>query len=273
MRVGIRQGRYQRDLCGFTLIELLIVIAIMAILAGLILPIFGIAREGSRKSSCEENLRQIGQALALYRLDNGYGQGSGGYIPDIWGSSNTDNPSTSHPGLVGLYPLYLKNITSLHCPDDPIDQAPPGPPYSYSDVPVPAAPSTPCATISYFSYDGPDEYAECQGLDPDNSISKYDSSPDVNNNTRDPYTIPGASAAMQTAVVPRQLCLFSPASDTVVTWCTQHRPRINGIPTPVPGEKDDIFLFLDGSVRRMGYAGFDSGSCPPVNGFKSLSCP
>ena len=55
---------------GFTLIELLVVIAIIAILAAIIFPVLAKAREAGRKISCTSNLRQIGNALAMYQVDN-----------------------------------------------------------------------------------------------------------------------------------------------------------------------------------------------------------
>ncbi len=54
---------------GFTLIELLVVIAIIAILASILFPVFGRAREQARRSACLSNLKQIGLGLMQYTQD------------------------------------------------------------------------------------------------------------------------------------------------------------------------------------------------------------
>lgn len=54
---------------AFTLIELLVTIAIIALLAAILFPVFGRARDNARRASCQSNLRQIGLAFAQYVQD------------------------------------------------------------------------------------------------------------------------------------------------------------------------------------------------------------
>ena len=54
---------------GFTLIELLVILCIIALLAAILFPVFAHARENARKSSCMNNLKQMGIGFAQYTKD------------------------------------------------------------------------------------------------------------------------------------------------------------------------------------------------------------
>lgn len=89
MKKGL--ARTQRSKKGFTLIELLVVIAIIAILIALLLPAVQAAREAARRSTCKNNMKQIG--LALHNYHEVYGRFPMPYTVDVsnlnvqsWGS-------------------------------------------------------------------------------------------------------------------------------------------------------------------------------------------
>ena len=97
---------------AFTLIELLVVIAIIALLAAILFPVFARARENARKSSCANNLKQIGIAAAQYTQD--YDEltipirqtTTAGSTPFYWSA---------------LVQPYLKSYQVLRCPSNSVN--------------------------------------------------------------------------------------------------------------------------------------------------------
>ena len=69
---------------GFTLVELMVVIGIIAALAGILFVVFSSARESARRQVCVSNLRQIGQALQMYRADWNGIEASPGQELEYW---------------------------------------------------------------------------------------------------------------------------------------------------------------------------------------------
>ncbi len=102
-------------LAAFTLMELLVVLAVIALLAGLLLPALGRAQEAGRSTACLGNLRQLGIALQLYVQD------SGNRLPILRDRLLDTNgvPATNElPSVEIVLTHHLGDPRVLRCPSD-----------------------------------------------------------------------------------------------------------------------------------------------------------
>lgn len=125
----------RRASLGFTLLELLVVIAVISLLAALLLPSLGAAKQAGRAAACLSNLRQVGIAIQTYAEENNGRIPYGPKAPPFT-SPASFYPSTGTPtsllslqggAPVGLGLLLERHLAAqpkvLFCPgaDQPLD--------------------------------------------------------------------------------------------------------------------------------------------------------
>jgi prepilin-type processing-associated H-X9-DG protein/prepilin-type N-terminal cleavage/methylation domain-containing protein len=112
---------------AFTLVELLVVIAVIAILASLLMPVLSAAKRRAGQATCLNNQKQLGLGMQMYLQDNNYtfpGIASRhyGYHPEDWIYWRTDTnayPSFEKSPILTSVPGLQK--PSLRCPLDASD--------------------------------------------------------------------------------------------------------------------------------------------------------
>ena len=267
---------------GFTLIELLVVIAIIAILIALLLPAVQQAREAARRSTCKNNLKQIGLALHNYHeTHNVFPSGWIGVEPGVgpnvefgsgWGWGTMSLPFMDQANLYTQlnFDLDINNagqpaglidqvLPAFRCPSDP---AP-----NMFVLPEEAGLSMDLATLAlanYIGVFGSDELDSCESV-PAGTACKSTGPFYHNSNTRFRDITDGLS---QTIIVGERKSDESQSPKWYSTWVgavpegAETFARVLGATDHVPNYKlshfDDFsshhvggaqFVFGDGRVR------------------------
>lgn len=255
---------------AFTLIELLTVLAILAILMGLLVAFYRPSQEQRKVFECQNRLRMVHRALRLYMLDwEGFPASPYDSLDNDKNGQFDEGPPNDPVdarvgGLLALLPTeaaspqglvsvggYLRTHTMLLCPADPRSAA--GQPFSqgpYSsyqgcDTGLDFVPPTPPFT----------QVQQCPQGVPTYAIARFpvgDACHPSNANFLTQCTDP--NKFRQLGIVNTKPYFPNPtfpADDTVVTWCVHHRFMPN---TTTPnytkgGEPADVVLYWDGSVR------------------------
>jgi prepilin-type N-terminal cleavage/methylation domain-containing protein len=254
---------------GFTLIELLTVIAIIAILAALLLPVLFRTKQNVDQTTCMSNMHALYVAASAFKLDNGEHPALLlGYAEDAAGLP-WDPTSGTPPVPAGkirngyLYPKYISDISKFHCPSnqsrnqqqgvvasfpasspwaaiaDPVVFDPTrsgfriNVPAAYTARPIPFYAFDSYDVSSYLQMDGSRRAAVTQGGDFQIVYAKD-------------WTAARPRGIDTRLDVPNQLQYKNPPEDqTILTWCNYHV-------TTSKGDKC-VVMFASGKAKALDY--------------------
>lgn len=252
-----RHGRSHTTVfhAAFTMIELLTVIAIIAILAGIIFPVAGTVRENARRSSTMSNMREIQMAVKQYQLDNrsypeylfGPAVDANGNesatnvlamdrVAEIVNSTAIDPVSRKIKALYsnGLFPEYVSSLERFSSPNNTVSRTTQGSGIRTVSLPyldkAASPPQVKTLTRAFYTYDAFDASPAITGdnrIDAATFFPRYSRlwTPIDRNNTSANYK--------------RQLLWRNPPDDTYLTMTTWH----------VPSGGKVVVLFLNGTAK------------------------